>query len=621
MDALAGLFDPDVAPDDVEPTLARMRRALELASPPVRAESVSACSAGCVLLDHRSQGGDPAIARDAERGLWLAFAGELFDHDDLRARLNGRVATAESAAELCLGAYCRDGADFVQRLNGHFSIVIFCERERRLSIATDPFGYRPMFLAQCGRRVLFASEMKAILAVLDTTPAVDGIGLLQLIRRGWPLGDRTWLETVRLAPPGAWLDVTAAGVTARRYFRLRFRRDDRSSLSSYVEGLAEHTRRTMRRVAGGCERVGLPLSGGLDSRTLLLAADAHAPPLLAYSFGRADSRDVRYAAQLARVAGVDHLQLTYAPGYLGRSLSPVVWRTEGLLSFSEATFTSLHFHDVLAERVDVLLYGHAGDALTGAHLPYRVMLWRSRQQLIDWVFRRSRRVPEAALQRVFSFDFWRRFAPTLREALAATFADIDQEGLADVLDVWDMENRQRRGIFASAVVDRSRFRVRAPFLDRDLVAHLCRAPLHWRLQQHAYKTMISTAFPSAAAVPWAHTASRVHAMRVADFAAQARGHLGRRIGATGAPANGRDLCADTRSDPQLAQVIREFAASPSFPSDIFDRQGIEATVLRHWGGSEDLTHLVTMLATVATAFRLLLWQPPRAVPAEALGSA
>jgi asparagine synthase (glutamine-hydrolysing) len=452
---------------------------------------------------------------------------------------------------------------------------------------------------------------------------VDGIALLQLARRGWPLVDRTWLESIRVAPPGTWLDITATGVAKRRYFRFHFQPDEgASSLSSYVDDFAEHVRRAMQRTAAGSERIGIPLSGGLDSRTLLLAAEQRARPLLTYTFGSADSRDVRYAAQLAHVAGVTHLQLRYSAGYLGRLLSPIVWRTEGLLPFSEVTFTSMHFHGELAGRIDAILYGHAGDALTGAHLPHRVQWWRCKDRLVEWVFRRYRRVSEPALQRVFAPAFYRRFAPALRDELFATFADIEQEELADVLDVWDLENRQRRGTFPSGVVDRSLFAVRAPFLDRDLVAHLGRAPARWRLQQHAYKRMISTAFPHAAAVPWTHSGSR-YAARAADFAAQARGYIGRHLRRLGRGDERRRfaICADTRNDRLLAQVIREFAASSSLPGEIFDRHGIEETVRRHWEGGEDLTHLVSMLATFATAFRLLLWQAPRAMPAEAVPAA
>ena len=627
MYALAGVYDPGAERADIERDLDRMRQALELPSTPSRVEIASAGGAGCVLLGHRVEDQAAWVARDAGRGVCVIIAGELYARDELRAQLRGEADAADNDARLCLRLYLRDGADFVRHLNGHFTVIVYREAERHLSIGTDPFGYRPLFLAACGRRLLFGSEMKAVLAALDSTPAVDGIGLLELARQGWPLGERTWLEPIRAAASGTWYEITPSAIQRRHYFRFRFQRGAAAaSLPAYVEGFADKLRRAMRRTMAGPGRIGLALSGGLDSRALLLAADCHRQPLLAYTFGQADSSDVRYAAQLAEIAAVAHLHLTYEPGYLGRLLAPIVWRTEGLLPFSEATFTSMHFHNALAQRVDVILYGHGGDALTGAHLPQRVLLWRSKDSLIERVFRQYNRVPEAMLQRVFRPSFYRRFAPDLYASLRATFADIDQEHLADVLDVWDMENRQRRGTFSSTVVDRYRFGVRAPFLERELVDHLRQAPPSWRLQQMAYKQMIATAFPGAAAVPWAHTGSRLHTQRLADFAALARSYVRRRLRPAwplrlspgSEPQAFRDLCADTRGDHRLAHTIREFAASSLFPGEVFDRQGIEDVVRRHWEGGEDLTHLVSMLATFATAYRLLLWQRPRAIPAEAV---
>jgi len=623
MDALAGLYDPDAERADVVRTLERMRRVLEPPALSSRAEIASAAGAGCVVLRHAAGNGAPSVAYDDSRDLWLIFAGELYARDELEARLDGRPHGAESDAQVCLRLYLSEGAGFVRHVNGHFNIIVYRPSERRLSIATDPFGYRPLFLATRGRRVWFASEMKAILAVFDASPAVDGIGLLELARHGWPLGDRTWLEPIRVAAAGCWYDLTPRGMQREHYFRFRFhRRTPASSLRDYVDAFATRLRHAMHRATRDAGRVGIPLSGGLDSRALLLAADGTTPPQLAYTFGQGDSPDVRFAVDLARTAGVAHLHLTYPHGYLGNQLESNVWRTEGLLPFSEATFTSMAFHDILAKSADVLVYGHAGDALTGAHVPFGVWMLRSKEQLIQRVFRQYNRVPEATLRRVFNTDFYDRFAPDLYESLRATFADIDQEDLADVLGVWDMENRQRRGTFASTAIDRCRFGVRAPFLDRELVEHLRTAPPLWRLQQLAYKQMIVSAFPHAAAVPWSHTGSRLQTNRLADFATLAYSYMHRRLGRVsgwpGAPHAFRNLAADTRADPRLAHVIREFAARSSFPAEVFNRRGIEEVVRRHWEGGEDFTHLVSMLATFATAYKLLLGEGPHALPTQAL---
>jgi len=617
MYALAGMYDPDASRLDIECRLERMRRTMEAPGRPARVEAMIAEGVGCVLLGH-SRLKTPWVARDERHGLAIIVAGELFGRD---ARDSGTDESA-SDADLCLRLYTRDGADFVRRLNGHFNVFIYRASERRLSIATDPFGYHPLFVAAHGRRLLFASEMKAILAVLGSAPAIDGVGLLELVRHGWPLGDRTWIEPIKLAPPGTWYELTPTGMQQRRYFRFHFHHTPgTASLPEYVEALGDKLRRAMER-ATGTARIGIALSGGLDSRALLLAAQGHDQPSLAYTFGDAQSPDVRGARELARIAGIPHLHLTYTPGYLGRWLASIVWRTDGLLPFSEATFTSMHFHDTLAAHVDGIIYGHAGDALTGAHLPNGAPLWRSTDRVIVHVLRRYNRVPERLLQRVFRSEFYQRLKPDLYESLRASVAGIEQDDGLDILNVWDMENRQRRGTYASAAVDRGRFRVCAPFLERDLAAHLAHAHPLWRLQQIAYKRMIATGFPHAAAVPWAHTGSRLRSQRGADFALQARGYVQRRLWPAAARRNAfRDLRADTRADPQVAHVIREFAASSSLPDAIFNRAGIADVVHRHWEAGEDLTHLVSMLATFASAYQLLLWQRPAAPPPEALPAA
>lgn len=276
MSALAGIYDPDAERADIERELARMQRALEV--PPTRrsAEIASAPGAGCVHLDRRAERGTPCVARDDRGALWLMFVGELYGADELRARSHG--AAPDSDAQLCLHLYLQEGADFIRHLNGHFHVVLYHPADRHLSIATDPFGYRPWFLAAAGKRLLFASEMKAILAVWDSTPAVDGIGLLQLARQGWPFGDRTWLEPIQLAAPGAWYEITSRGTQQRRHFRFGYRhRDGALSLSAYVEGFAEKLRRAVQRATAEPARMGLALSGGLDSRALLLAADGGSP--------------------------------------------------------------------------------------------------------------------------------------------------------------------------------------------------------------------------------------------------------------------------------------------------------------------------------------------------------
>lgn len=616
MAGLAGIWDPGAAEQALRRDLARMERSLEVPAVPQHVTVTATVGAACMGL---TRAGVDVIARDDARHIWLVFDGELYNRDELAARLPAATGTAiASNAELCLALLLAEGESFAGRLNGQFNLVVYREDEGRLSIATDRYGYRPMFVSQRGRRVLFATAMKAIIAVLDTVPSVDGIGLLQSMRGGWPLGDRTWLDGIRLPTPGSWIHITAERSWESRYFRLHFEAA-RGSSQSHAEGLAEKLTQALRRQTAPDERFAVPLSGGLDSRALLLAAPRDRRPALTYTSGHADSFDVVYARQLARIAGVPHRHFSYGERHLGDILPGVVWFTEGLNAFAHVALGALHFHDRIGMEADALLYGHCGDCLTGAHLPPLIFARWSRERLIDRVFRQYNRLPEAALRRVLNEGFYRRHASSLLDTVRATFVGIEGETMADVLDVWDMENRQRRGTFASTAVDRYRFAVRAPFLDNDVVDHLRQARLSLRLLQIAYKRMHLTAFPDAAEVPWAYTGRRLRRSLAGDFVEHGVNYVRRRLyRARPDPRDFRNLTALTRSDDRLARVVRDFAGHGCFPADVFDRKGIEDTLDDHWSGRRDMTHVVVMLATFATAWRLFLFAPRSTMPADAL---
>jgi asparagine synthetase B (glutamine-hydrolysing) len=620
MVGLAGLWDPDADEQTLRRDLERMRRVLEVPTVPQVAADAAAAGIACTVLARHAVP-THAVAHDDVERVWLAFDGEIYNRDELSARLTDRRrAAATGDARLCLELLHAEGESFAGRLNGQFNLIVYRVREGRLSIATDRHGYRPLFVAQRQRKVLFATAMKAIIAALEGTPTVDGIGLLELICGGWPMGDRTWVDGIRVATPGCWIHFTADRSWESRYFRVRFEGPSAGrSLESHAEGLAEKLTQAIRRQTAPAGRFAIPLSGGLDSRALLLATPGERPPALTYTFGRADSFDVLYAQRLAHAAGVPHRHFTYSAGYLGRILDGVVWLTEGLNPFAEVAFGSLQFHDHIGAEVDALLYGHCGDCLTGAHLPPSLIAMTSRQRLIEMVFRRYNHVADAALRRVLNGTFYRRYTGSVFEDVRKTFDGVEGETMADILNAWDMENRQRRGTFGSTVVDRYRFEVRAPFLDNDVVDHLRRARLSWRLQQIAYKRMHITVFPAAAKVPWAYTGRPLRRSLAGDFAQQGINYVRRRLRRQQPnPRDFRNLTADTSNDARLAQVLRDFVAHECFPADVFDRKGIEDTIEDHWNGRGDLTHLVVMLATFAAAWRMFVFAAPPAMPADAM---
>jgi asparagine synthase (glutamine-hydrolysing) len=626
MPNLAGTYLFQTGSTDLKGVLGQMARIIDIPCVGYRMLTALSRHAACVNLVRPLATNSSQLARDNTKDLWLMLDGELYNTDELRRWLShhGRDAEGLDDAGLVLSLFLAEGEDFVGRLIGQFNVVVYRESDRSLLLANDRYGYRPLFVAEYPSQLLFATEMKAIIAASDSPPTPDGIGLLQIFREGIALGDRTWLAPIRVLDPGTILRATPDGVRRTRHFRFRFREEGaRMSLSAFVEGFRVKLHRAADRIMkGGRGRIGISLSGGLDSRSVLLSIDPVHLPIPAYTFGYPQSRDVMYAKQLAALLGLPHFHLAFEPGYLGRVLPAVVWRNEAMFPFASAT--SPYFHRRIGEHMDIILNGHCGDALTGSHIRPWMMLERSKAKLIERMFRCRQLVDEENLRLVFNPQFYKRYAPHLYDAMRDLFATIDNEDIPNVADAWDMENRQHRGTFHSPSVDRHRFEQRTPFLDNDLVDHLVTAPPRWRFQQRAYKKMIVGTFPNARCVPWAYTGARLSSSPVVDLALGAWNYAHNRAsGVLSRIRNGnqlvgqdfRDLRTEVRNDRALIRTIVEFADSPTVPGEVFDAPGIKEIIRQHCDSGNDHTHLLACLATFATAYRLLFFDQHKVVPA------
>src|SRR6188768_2552755 len=150
--------------------------------------------------------GDQPMSNENDT-VWVVFNGEIFNYVELRRELEGfghRFRT-RSDTETLVHAYEQWGDEFVSRLNGQFAIALWDRPRNRLLLIRDRVGIRPLFVQRDGERLLFASEMKAILAVSRQTRRIDAQALAQTFTFWAPVGERTVMEGIRSVPPGHML--------------------------------------------------------------------------------------------------------------------------------------------------------------------------------------------------------------------------------------------------------------------------------------------------------------------------------------------------------------------------------------------------------------------------------
>jgi asparagine synthase (glutamine-hydrolysing) len=303
--------------------------------------------------------------------VWVVFNGEIYNFRELRADLaaRGHVFNSQSDTETIVHGYETFGDDVVTRLDGMFALALWDVRRRRLLLARDRTGKKPLFYTFDGQRLTFASEIKALLACpwVERRIAVDLIP--ELLTFGYVHAPATLYESVRQVPPASVVVLDAQGLRGpHRYWHLRFAADGNGNghrLSP--EAAAQRVRALLteavaRRLVSDVP-LGALLSGGLDSSIVVgLMARLQPEPVRTFTIGWADaaSFDERpFAAEAARHFGTDHTECVVGTDAVGL-IESLLWHHDQPYGDSSAIPTWVVSHQA-RQHVTVALNGDGGD--------------------------------------------------------------------------------------------------------------------------------------------------------------------------------------------------------------------------------------------------------------------
>lgn len=320
--------------------------------------------------------------------VWIVFNGEIYNFQELRASLlsQGHVFRTHSDTEVIVHLYEELGPQCVERLRGMFAFAIWDERTKTLFLARDRVGIKPLYYCQTPKSLVFASEIKAILA----DPSVPREIAPEIIDRFLTFlylpGEETLLKGIQKLSPGWHLLVQNGRTELRQYWDLRFPKRRRSlSLKKAEEELLGLLAETVELHMIADVPVGVLLSGGVDSTAVLsFAAERTDKEISSYTVGFSDPgvADERpYARLAAETFGSRHHDMTITAGDFLEFLPRYVWHMEEPVC--EPPAIAMYYVSKLAKQyVKVLLSGEGGDEAFAGYSNYRNLLWLERLKRI-----------------------------------------------------------------------------------------------------------------------------------------------------------------------------------------------------------------------------------------------
>jgi asparagine synthase (glutamine-hydrolysing) len=507
MCGIAGVCQFDGSPVSAN-VLRRMGESINHRGPDAAGQYVEGCvglaSVRLAIIDLSPAGRQPMASSDGQ--VILTYNGEIYNFQQLRVELQaaGHQFHSQTDTEVVVRAWEAWGERCVDRFNGMFAFAVWDRRLRRVFLARDRYGIKPLYYYRDGRMVAFASEIKALLQHPTISARVSLPALSEYFTFQNIFSDLTLFDGVRLLPPGSILEVALDDeprVSQRRYWDYTFRSSEvATSFEESTDELHRLFRQAVLRQMVSDVPVGAYLSGGIDSSSITAVATGQVRRMRTFTCGFDLSSasglelafDERSAAEvMCNRLKTEHYEIVLHAGDMEEVLPELVWHLEDLRVGQ--SYPNYYVARLASKFVRVVLSGSGGDEMFAGY---------------PWRYYRGLEARNAESYYRAYYDYWQRLIPDEDRAdffNATAFAVIKHHEPYEAF----------RGVFAGAqlplesaedFVNASLYfeaktflhglflvedklsmahslETRVPFLDNDLVDFAMRVPVRYKLRE------------------------------------------------------------------------------------------------------------------------------------------
>jgi asparagine synthase (glutamine-hydrolysing) len=346
--------------------------------------------------------------RNENEDVFLIYNGELYNHVGLRTQLEaaGCRYHSRSDTETILHAYEKWGLDCISSFNGMFAFAIWDARTQRLNLVRDRFGVKPVYYYFDGRKFIFASEIKAILAHPDVPRRICYPALNQYFTFQNVLTDLTLFENIKILPAGHYLTIDFLEKKVpilNKYWDFDFSQKSKLSMSEAIEELYRLFKQSVVRQLMSDVPIGAFLSGGMDSGSITAVARQYLGRLTTFTGGfdlsSASGLELGFderagSEMLSNMLKTEHYEMVMHAGDMEHIMPELIWHLEDLRVGQ--CYPNYYVARLAGKFVKVALSGAGGDELFGGY---------------PWRYFRGARSNGARNYYENYYDFWQRLVP------------------------------------------------------------------------------------------------------------------------------------------------------------------------------------------------------------------
>jgi asparagine synthase (glutamine-hydrolysing) len=436
----------------------------------------------------------------------IVYNGEIYNYRELKKDLEarGHVFQTRSDTEVIIQLYQEYGEQCLNALNGIFAFAIWDDKKKKLFMARDRYGTKPLYYYQDDDVFIFSSEIKALLQTGLVKAGLEHRALKEYFAFQNIFSDLTLFKGIINLSPGSSLTIEQGRARTRKYWEIQYRDSEDKGEDYYVSHLRDLLPAVVKRQLVSDVPLGSFLSGGMDSGTLVVLANRYLSPLTTFTCGfnmnsisglEASFDERKEAGELIKNLAITHYEVVLQAGDLQKILPKLVWYLEDLKM--GMSYPNYYISELASKFVKVSLSGAGGDEVfAGYPWRYELASQTAPDKFTEVYYKYWQRlVPEQDQFEFFSPQIYQQARDySLRQVFEEVLNSGNNQGVLNKVLAFETKTF----LAGLLTVDdklgmASSLEVRVPFLDNELVDFMQTVPAKYKFKENTSKYLMKKA--------------------------------------------------------------------------------------------------------------------------------